>query len=1255
MQNGLFGFGIHRPVGMLMIVLAGVVFGMVSLSKLPVDLLPEIDYPSLTVRTRYPGAAPEDVEERVTEKLEDVLSTVGKLVRIRSSSRAEVSEILLEFEWGSNLPFLVQDVRERIDRVFLSQGVERPLILRYDPSLDPILRVAVAGGDDLVRLRDLAEQEIEREIEGLSGVAAVRVRGGLEDEIQVRVDPQRLANLRVPASLLQQRLREENLNVPGGTLEEGATEYVVRTLNEFRTLEEIEDLPVLTRGEAIIKVRDLATVARTHKDRDVILRTAGQEAVEVEIFREDGANIVEVAETVRRKLFGAAGMSTGAGGDGSAKKEGGASPAKGSPQGMGRLGPKPIVSKLPSDVKLTVLSDQSQFVSGAINEVRQAALAGGLLAILICYLFLRRFAVTAIIGLSIPVSVISAFGAMYGAGVTLNVMSLGGLALGIGMLVDNSIVVLESITRCREEGDSPLDAALRGVREVGSAVTASTLTTIAVFAPIVFVEGIAGQTFGDQSLTVVASLVISLAVALFFIPGLAARLQLGTSHESKQPRFSVWGRAMVGSLKPRPMTGVPKSLLFWIAGVGSLAAVGYVFALVIGPMAAPYKPIPKEQIAAVAEAKAEEIRPDEAGGASPDSDPPPAPASDPDPATTSDPETETEAGAEAMATQVNKPPKMPDEVRQKITMWTFAGMALSLPAIWTFGHLFLWFASWIVTAGVGVALFFGRILAGLAFVAFYFVTWPFAIGIQGVMGVLDRVYQRFLGAALKAPLIVGLVVGMIAWSTYVTGKNLGRELLPEVLQREITAELFFPAGSPLPETDRVARDLEAKIRDLDYVMETAVASGADRESVSTEEEGPHTSRILVRTMAGSDSRQWEEQVERQLRNLLDGEPALARYNLRRPTLLALNAPLEIEIIGDDLISISESAKMVENAVADVDGIVDLRSSIRRGNPEVRVELDRLQLTKHNLTVSQVAERLRLAVEGQVSSTFPGKDERIDIRVRADLSHMQHVEQLALLPVNPDAERPLTLGAVAKLSIADGPSEIRHIGGRRAAVLSASLAGFDLGATANAVEARLAELPPQKDRVLSLGGQTQEMDSALDSLTFALLLAIFLVYAVMAAQFESLVQPLLIMFSVPLAATGAIWVLGATGTPISVVALLGALVLAGIVVNNAIVLVDRINQNRHAGKKLDVAILEAGRARLRPILMTTVTTVLGMLPLTGVLSTLPIASNFFSSEGTELRAPMALVVIFGLMASTLLTLIVIPVGYRVLALATQRND
>jgi len=1151
-----------------MVVLAAVVFGLVSLSKLPVDLLPAIDYPSLTVRTTYPGAAPEDVEERVTEKLEDVLSTVGSLVRIRSSSRAETSEILMEFEWGSNLPFLVQDVRERIDRVFLSQGVERPLILRYDPSLDPILRVAVAGGDDLVRLRDIAEQEIEREIEGLPGVAAVRVRGGLEDEIQVQVDPQQLASLRIPTELIRQRLTDENLNVPGGTLEEGATEYVVRTLNEFRSLDQIRELPIERRGSATILLRDVATVSRTHKDRDVILRTAGQEAVEIQIYREDGANIVEVADRVKTRLFGAQDK------------------AKQNQGERGALGPAPVVRKLPSDISLTVLSDQSLFVSSAIQEVRSAAALGGLFAIIICYLFLRRLAVTAIIALSVPISVIAAFGAMFGSGVTLNVMSLGGLALGIGMLVDNAIVVLESITRCREEGDSPKEAALRGVREVGGAVTASTMTTIAVFAPIVFVEGIAGQTFGDQSLTVVASLLISLAVALFFIPGLAARAKLGVAGEAKSSGPREWLGAFAASFKRFPTKSIPKSKLLWALGGASALAGVYLMGQYAPSLLAPFRVEGSDKLVDV-----------------------------------------------------------PDAVLAKVSTIKFVALLVLIPALWTFGSVLINTAGYLLTIIVASALLVLRCLAVVAYLVFTVAMWLPSQAIRAFLAAATRVYRPLLGAALRVPILTFLVVAAVAYGSWQTAKGLGRELLPEVLQSEMTAELFFPAGSPLVETDSIAQRLENSIRELDGVLETAVVAGADRESISTEEEGPHTARLLVRTGGEGDPRAIELGIEAEIRKLLDREPALARYNIRRPTLLALNAPLEVEILGDNLDDIATTARAVEEQLASVPGIVDLRTSLRRGNPEVRVTLDREQLARHNLTVASVSERLRLAVEGQVSSTFPGKDERIDIRVRADLSSMQHVEQLGALPVNPDAERPLTLGSVATLTIADGPSEIRHIGGRRAAVLTASLAGFDLGATGAEVERRLANMSIPADRTLNLAGQTREMESALDSLTFALLLAIFLVYAVMAAQFESLVQPLLIMFSVPLAAAGALLGLVLTGTPISVVALLGAVVLAGIVVNNAIVLVDRINQNRAKGQELNAAIVEAGQARLRPILMTTFTTVLGMLPLTGW---------FGAAEGAELRAPMAIVVITGLTASTLLTLIVIPVGYRVLASLSVRR-
>lgn len=1208
--GGLYALGVHRPVAMGMVVAAAVVFGFVALGKLKVDLLPPLQYPSLTVRTVYAGAAPEDVEERVTERLEDVLSTVGGLVRIASSSRAEVSEVLMEFEWGSNLPFLVQDVRERLDRVFLPPGVDKPLILRYDPGLDPVLRLALSGGNDLVRLRDLAEYEIERRLEGLPGVAAVRVKGGLVDEVQVLVDPQRLAAFNLTAETIRQRLQEENLNVPGGTLEEGSFEYVVRTLNEFKTLGEIEELPVATRDGRILKLRDLAIVRRSHRDRDLMLRVGGQEAVEVAIYREAGANLVEVAEAVRERLWGPGGTP-----EGSAKAQAAAAAASTaaavkSPDASGKTAPirKPdwIATRLPSDVRLTLMSDQSGFVRDAIHEVNSSALLGGALAVAICFFFLGTFGTTFVIGLSVPVSIIATFGAMYAAGVSLNIMSLGGLALGIGMLVDSAIVVLESIEKCREEGDAPFQAALRGVREVGGAVAASALTTIAVFAPIVFVEGVAGQTFGDQALTVVASLTISLLVALFFVPGLAARLGSG---QVKGGSILAGARASVrtrwDALLPHFRGRLP---LFRKAGYG----LRWRRFLIFGFFALLLAVIGGWMFAVHGPGLDDAWNPPKVRGAPP-----------------------------AVTTGIPHDP-VPEAVLERMAWENWLGQCLLLPALVLLLQPVVVVITRVVSDLLGAALFLMLGLVGAAGLLLRLLLFPFTWVFQrSVRFLAESAYPSVLRGSLRFPVLVFGITALLAVAAWKSAGGMGRELLPEVMQGELTAELYFPAGMPLAETDQNATRLEKILRTVPGVSETAVSSGTDRETISTNETGPHTAQILVRldTTASADPRELERAAELQIRRLLEGDVALARFELRRPTLLALSAPLEIEIIGENLTDIQAAARAVQQELEGLEGIVDLRSSLRRGNPEVRITLDRDQLALHGLTVAEVSSRLRLAVEGEVSSTFPGRDERVDIRVRADLSRLARVDQLRDLPVNPGADRPLPLGAVAQFEVRDGPSDIRHIGGRRAATLSASLAGFDLGATAAAVEQRLlqVELPP--GITATLAGQTTEMRSSLSSLGFALILAICLVYAVMAAQFESLLQPLLIMFTVPLAGIGVAFSLAWSGTPVSVIVLLGAVILAGIVVNNAIVLVDRINQNRSRGMEIDAAILEGGRSRLRPILMTTVTTVLGMLPLTGW---------FGASQGMELRAPMAVVVIAGLVSSTLLTLVVIPVCYRLLA-------
>ena len=506
-NRGLIALACHRPVAVTMIVLAVGVFGWVSLGKLRTTLLPKISYPSLTVRTEYNGAAPAEVEELVTRAMETNLAVVSGLSSFRSVSRAGVSDIILEFDWETNMSFAAQDVREKVDQVrpFLPNEVSKPLLLKYDPTLDPILRLGLFGSKDMTRARFVAEEILKKKLEAIPGVAAVRVKGGHRSEIRIDINEQSLQEYGVGIDTITARLAEENVNLASGMLRDGDAEYLVRTLNQFRSTAEIEDLVLAVREQQPIRLRDVARVRETFTDPDVITRMDGVPSVEVAIFKEDAANVVTVAEAVKKACFGEPGSQAKTGSDSKDKRT------------------PPLVETLPDRKQLRLLTDQSRFIKGSIEEVQTSGLIGALCAIVVLFAFLRNGLSTAIIAVSIPISVVATFGPMLQFDVTLNIMSLGGLALGIGMLVDASIVVLESIARRREEGDDALTAAITGTRDVSGAVTASVLTTVAVFFPIVFVSGIAGEIFKDQSLTVVFSLLASLIVALFFIPMLASR------------------------------------------------------------------------------------------------------------------------------------------------------------------------------------------------------------------------------------------------------------------------------------------------------------------------------------------------------------------------------------------------------------------------------------------------------------------------------------------------------------------------------------------------------------------------------------------------------------------------------------------------------------------------------------------------------------------------------------------------------------
>ena len=501
----LVDFSIRRPVTVFIFTLASVVFGVVAFGNLAVDLLPDISYPSISVRTELTGAAPIEIESLVTKPIEDAVGVVNNVNKVTSISRADTSEVTLEFAWGTNMDFAALDVRERLDVVRLPLDAEKPVLLRYDPSLDPIVRIGLYGDTDLVRLRLVAEEEVKRSLERIDGVAAVLVSGGLEEEIQVEIDERRLASLGLSVDQVLTRLASENINLTGGRLREGQTEYLVRTINEFLRAEDMESIVIDRSQGAIIRLTDVARVYKGHREREIVTRIGGQETVEIAVYKEGGTNTVAVAGAV---LEGVEAVSAD-------------------------------LAKLDPRLRLERITDQAGYIRQSVREVLDTAIIGGALAILILYLFLRSVKSTSIIGISIPVSVVATFFLMYSSGISLNIMSLGGLSLGVGMMVDNSIVVLEAIQRKRQQGMGEIEAARAGASEVSMAVIASTLTTVCVFVPIVFVEGIAGQLFGDQALTVTFSLMVSLAVAVTLIPMLASRhVDLSESAEEREAAAS---------------------------------------------------------------------------------------------------------------------------------------------------------------------------------------------------------------------------------------------------------------------------------------------------------------------------------------------------------------------------------------------------------------------------------------------------------------------------------------------------------------------------------------------------------------------------------------------------------------------------------------------------------------------------------------------------------------------------------------------
>lgn len=1105
----LVEFATRRRVTIAMMTVTLVLFGLIALGSLKVNLLPDLSYPTLTVRTDYEGAAPAEVETLISQPAEEALGVVKGLRKLKSISRTGQSDVVLEFAWGTDMDQASLDVRDKMESLQFPLEAKPPVLLRFNPSTQPIIRLALSAkenshGDEEIRqlmeLRRYADEDLKRKLEPVTGVAAVKVGGGLEDEVQVDVDQRKLAQLGLTLENVIQRLQQENVNVSGGRLEEGSQRFLVRTVNQFAKVDEIRNMLLTTRAAAAsnsgtqqamrvaaasgnasvmaalaqsggsssasagggqaLRLKDVAEVRQGYKERETIIRLNGREAVELAVYKEGDANTVATADALEAKL-------------------------------------KDIREHLPRGVELTTIEDQSVFIRNAIHDVKVDGVIGGILSILIIFLFLRDGWSTFVISLSLPVSIIATFFFMGQLDLSLNVMSLGGLALATGLVVDDSIVVLESIAKARERGLGILEAAIAGTREVSMAVVASTLTTIAVFLPLVFVQGIAGQLFRDQALTVAIAIAVSLVVAMTLIPMLSAlkgRAPMGFPEEAAHPQW----QAQKTWQKPAMYAG---------RGVAGLFQYG------------------------------------------------------------------------------------------------FFGVVWAVVRLWR---------------GIGAVV--GPLMRKASDMAMA----PYARA--------EHAYLRILPRALARPAPILLVAGAAFAATLAVLPLLGTDLIPQLAQDRFDMTAKLPPGTPLAKTDALIKQVQAQhAKDAGVRVLYGVSGTGTRLDASPTESGENIGKLSV-VMQSNDA---EGPLTDALRKTMAQHPGV-QVDFARPELFSLSPPLEIEVEGQDLETIRTAGNKLAKMLRANAHYADVKSTVEQGFPEIQIVFDQDRAAALGLTTRQVADAVVKKVNGEVATRYSFRDRKIDVLVRAQESDRASVEDIRHLIIGTAKGTPIELDAVAQVIATTGPSEIHRADHHRVAIVSANLRDIDLGAAIREVEAMVAENPLGVDIGMEIGGQGQELNESIRSLVFAFSLAVFLVYLVMASQFESLLHPFVILFTIPLALVGAVAALTLTGSPISVVVFIGLILLVGLVVKNAIILIDKVNQLREEGVAKREALVEGARSRLRPIMMTTLCAVFGFLPLALAVG-----------DGAEVRSPMAITVIGGLLVSTLLTLLVIPVVYDLL--------
>jgi HAE1 family hydrophobic/amphiphilic exporter-1 len=1040
-----------------MIFLGIILLGFISWTKLPQELFPSITYPQITVVTSYENAAPEEIESLVTKIIEEAVGTVNRVKRISSISKEGLSLVMVEFSWGTNMDFAALNVREKIDLIKekLPREAQEPIVMKYNPFDLPIMNLAVTGKVSALELREICRKYIKDTIEKVEGVASTAITGGEEREILVEIDQPRLRASQISIVSVIDSVKAANLNYPAGTIKESFYEYLIRTMGEYQKVEEIKETPTaleLPEEEAktvkekekkeqkarrLVYLKDIAKVKDTVKEKNSISRYNGNDSVSLVIRKQSGTNTLNVVKGVKREIK------------------------------------KLLAEKLPKGIDIQITYDQSQFIQEAIGNVRDAAVQGAFLAFLVLFFFLWDLNSSLVITASILISVMATLCLMYFANINLNMMSLGGLALGVGMLVDNSIVVIENTFRHRYTLKKGLkEACIDATEEMISPILGSTLTTVAVFLPFAFVVGIAGQIFKQLSFTITFSLIASIIVAISLVP---VMISIGRERHLRLP--------------------------------------GYAFAQKIN----------------------EAIMRDE----------------------------KDETGFS---------------------------------------------------------------------------------------------YARFIDHMLLNKGKVILIITLAFILSLIILLKTERQFLPRVDQRQFIIKVDLSPGTRLEVTDSVVKKVEQLLLGLPETQDVTVNIGSTGEKTSTEGTaaiqtlGSHQAQLLVNLKKKSRRQKITrstDEIIQYLKTNLEGkelEKAEIEYIAQETSLgsaIEQGAPVAIEIKGQNLNQLSEVSLLILSRIKEIRGVYGAKSSVSLPSPETKLNILKDKSSLYGLSVRDIAITAQAALKGYVATKFKEKtsEEDVDIRVRLRPEDRSDLNNLRRMLIHSPLGMEIPLSEVAYLTKGVGPTEIKRVDQQRSVIITANVFKRNFNQVAGEINNILNGLRSDKimkNYSLELAGEQQRLKESFGSLAFALILAFILVYMIMAAEFESLWQPLLIMFTVPLSLIGVAVSLFITRTPLSVVAYLGIIMLGGIAVNNGIVLIEFVNGLRKEGFSPEEAVMEASKTRLRPILMTSLTTILGLLPLAlGI------------GEGAELQAPLALTVMGGLTSATFLTLVFIPALYLVI--------